>query len=190
MFAPASISKGVWGEFRRLRYAAVGLGGRNAFPRAIDRRVRCHSAAKAPRPQSGRASQRPGAEGLAALRARRGANSAHHRPSTDAYRVRVDEPVKSQRLVQIACLPKKQRSRLLLGAACHVYRQFVGHLRSPVAGRSHQRHGAPSTGLCGGPVHGVRPIIRFHSGVEASRSAFWRGEGRVAKPFNCGEHYA
>lgn len=43
--------------------------------------------------------------GLAALRARRGAHSAHHRLSTDAYRVRVDEPVESQRLVQIACLP-------------------------------------------------------------------------------------
>jgi hypothetical protein len=47
------------------------LGGRNAFPRAIGRGVRRHSAAKAPRPRSGRASPRPGAVGLAALRVRR-----------------------------------------------------------------------------------------------------------------------
>ena len=63
MFAPASISKGIWGVFRRRRYPAVRLGGRDAFPRAIDRAVRCHSAAKASRPRSGRTSQRPGAVG-------------------------------------------------------------------------------------------------------------------------------
>ncbi len=80
-----------------------------------------------------RAVRRPGALGLAALRAGRGADPARHRPEADADRLRGDEPLDPGRPPRAARVPQEQRAgRLLLGDP------------RPAAGRADRRLRTPA----------------------------------------------
>jgi len=115
-----------------------------------------------------------------------GSDSQHHRRSTDAYRVRVDDPWSCNGSFKLHVFHKNNEiAGKLLGAACRVYRRFVGHLRSPVAGCCYRlwRH----RGRRGDCVEraGIHPARIVHFGSDANSlggspvSFAFTQEGRV-----------